>query len=335
VANKEAKARIRINELLRRSGWRFFDGEHGAANIQLEAHVKLKKKTLDEFGDDFDKTADGYVDYLLLDERGFSVAVLEAKRESLDPLVGKEKARQYARSQNVRFVILSNGNLHYFWDLEHGNPTIITEFPNPDSPGKYHEFKPNPEALAGEDVADDYITITQNANYRSDPRWEDSALRAAYVKEAELKFLRPYQLRAIEALQRAVAKGQTRFLFEMATGTGKTLTAAAIIKLFLRTGNAQRVLFLVDRLELEDQARKRFVQFLKNDYHTIIYEEDRDNWRNAEIVVTTVQSLLFHDKYRAQFSPTDLTWSSPTKRTARLPATAVRCLSILSATNLD
>ena len=45
----------------------------------------------------------------------------------------------------------------------------------------------------------------------------------------------------------------------MATGTGKTLTAAAVIKLFLRTGNARRVLFLVDRLELEDQANKAFI----------------------------------------------------------------------------
>lgn len=81
-------------------------------------------------------------------------------------------------------------------------------------------------------------------------------------------------------------RGQTRFLFEMATGTGKTLTAAAVIKLFMRTGNAKRVLFLVDRIELENQAIKRFIQFLKNDYTAVIYKENRDDWRRAEIVVT-------------------------------------------------
>ena len=64
----------------------------------------------------------GFVDYLLLDERGFPIAVLEAKSEKFDPLVGKEQARKYARSQNVRFVILSNGNLHYFWDSGTGEP---------------------------------------------------------------------------------------------------------------------------------------------------------------------------------------------------------------------
>jgi type I restriction enzyme R subunit len=58
-------------------------------------------------------------------------------------------------------------------------------------------------------------------------------------------------------LQQAVREGKDRFLFEMATGTGKTLVAAAVIKLFLRSGNASRVLFLVDRLELELEASIR------------------------------------------------------------------------------
>ena len=85
---KEAKARILINDLLRRSGWRFFDDETGTANIALEANVKLKKKVLDDLGEDFEKTDNGFVDYLLLDEREFPIAVLEAKSEEFDPLVG-------------------------------------------------------------------------------------------------------------------------------------------------------------------------------------------------------------------------------------------------------
>ena len=69
-----------------------------------------------------------------------------------------------------------------------------------------------------------------------------------------------------------MGEGKDRFLFEMATGTGKTLTAAAVVKLFLRTGNARRVLFLVDRLELEDQARKAFAALLSADFQTVIYK---------------------------------------------------------------
>jgi len=302
---KEAQARILINDLLRRSGWRFFDDESGTANIALEALVKLKKKTLEDLGDDFEETANGYVDYLLLDERGFPIAVLEAKSEKFDPLVGKEQARKYAHSQNVRFVILSNGNLQYFWDLEQGNPVLITEFPTPESLGYFQAFKPNPDALVVEKVETDYVAVTQNPNYRNDPRWNDVGQCDGFIKDAELKFLRPYQLRAVAALQDAVRKGQTRFLFEMATGTGKTLTAAAVIKLYMRTANAKRVLFLVDRLELENQAIKRFVQFLKNDFTTVIYKENRDDWHKAEIVVSTVQSFQFNNKYRRLFSPTD------------------------------
>lgn len=112
-------------------------------------------------------------------------------------------------------------------------------------------------------------------------------------------------MKAIHALQRAVKEGKDRFLFEMATGTGKTLAAAAVIKLFLRSGNARRVLFLVDRLELEDQAKKAFAALLSADFQAVIYKENRDDWRRAEIVVTTVQSLLFNNKYQRLFSPTD------------------------------
>ena len=298
---KEAQARILINDLLRRCGWRFFDDESGTANIALEAHVKLKKKTLEDLGDDFEETANGYVDYLLLDERGFPIAVLEAKSEKFDPLVGKEQARKYAHSQNVRFVILSNGNLHYFWDLEQGNPVLITEFPTPESLGYFQAFKPNPDALVVEKVETDYVAVTQNPNYRNDPRWNDVGQHDDFIKDAELKFLRPYQIRAVAALQDAVRKGQTRFLFEMATGTGKTLTAAAVIKLYMRTANAKRVLFLVDRLKLENQAIKRFVQFLKNDFTTVIYKENRNDWHKAEIVVSTVQSLQFNNKTGGSF----------------------------------
>jgi len=65
--------------------------------------------------------------------------------------------------------------------------------------------------------------------------------------------------------------------------------------------------FLVDRLEQENQANKTLIQQLKNDLRSVIYKENRDDWRKAEIVVTTVQSLLFNNLvlFRPIFSPTD------------------------------
>ncbi len=302
---KEAKARIKINNLLQESGWRFFDDEHGSANIVLENNVKLTKQTVDELGNDFDKIKNGFVDFLLLDEKGFPYVVLEAKSEEKDPLDGKEQARRYAQSQNVRFVILSNGNIHYFWNLERGNPQIITTFPTQDSLKHFETFTPDPTKLAAEKLASDYIALTQNPTYQKDPRWIDPNNKTELIKEYDLKFLRPYQLRAIEAMQEWAGNGKDRYLFEMATGTGKTLTCAAVIKLFLKTGNAKRILFLVDRLELEDQAAKNFKKWLSKDYTTVVYKENRDDWRKAEIVVTTIQSLSSNNKYQKLFNPTD------------------------------
>jgi type I restriction enzyme R subunit len=305
MANKEATARIKINKLLEVAGWRFFAEGKAPANIQLEPSVTIKTQDLDSLGADFEKSAKGFIDFLLLNEKGFPFIILEAKAEDKSPLVGKEQARKYARSQNCRFVILSNGNLHYFWDLERGNPYVITTFPTPTSVMGYQKTVPDPRRLVEEVVDDDYIVLTQRPGYASEAAWKNEAERADFITVNSLRFLRPYQKKAIYALQSAVKDGKDRFLFEMATGTGKTLTSAAVIKLFLRTGNARRVLFLVDRLELEDQARKAFGKVLANDYQTVIYKENRDDWRRAEIVVTTVQSLLFNNKYQQLFSPTD------------------------------
>ena len=305
MPEKEATARIKINKLLEAAGWRFFADGNKPANIRLEPSVTIKSADLDALGDNFEKTSKGFIDFLLLDAKGFPFIVLEAKSEDKSPLVGKEQARKYAKSQNCRFVILSNGNLHYFWDLERGNPNVITSFPTPDSVTGYQKVTPNPKRLIEDQVGDDYIVLTQRPNYQSEAAWRNEAERPSYIQTNKLRFLRPYQLKAIHALQRAVKDGTDRFLFEMATGTGKTLTAAAVIKLFLRSGNARRVLFLVDRLELEEQARKAFVAQLSADFQTVIYKENRDDWRRAEIVVTTVQSLLFNNKYQRLFSPTD------------------------------
>ncbi|MCL2830447.1 MAG: DEAD/DEAH box helicase family protein [Betaproteobacteria bacterium] len=302
---KEAAARIKINKLLEAAGWRFFPDANGPANIQLESGATFTKQALDELGDNFEKISKGFIDYLLLNEKGFPFIVLEAKAEHINPLSAKEQARKYARSKNCRFIILSNGNLHYFWDLEHGNPYAIIAFPRPDSVAGYQKAIPDTKRLVGEMVAEDYIALTQKPNYASDAAWKNEAERAAFIKANGLRFLRPYQQRAIVAIQKAVERGSERFLLEMATGTGKTLTAAGIIKLFLRTGNARRVLFLVDRLELETQAEKAFKKILSNDYTTVIYKEKRGEWQGAEIVVSTVQSLLFDNKHQRLFSPTD------------------------------
>ena len=302
----EAHARIKINKLLEEAGWRFFDTEEGPANVLLENYVKITQTEVDAWGNDFEKTKGGSLDFLLVDSNNKPLCVLEAKKEDLHPLVAKEQARKYANTVGAQFIILSNGIVHYLWDLKKGNPKPIYKFPSPKEIGAIKEWNPDREALANEVVEDDYIVTIQMPDYRESPGWNGTIENSKdFIWKNGLRFLRHYQKKAIHKLQEAARNGKDRFLYEMATGTGKTLTSAAVIRLFLRTQNARRVLFLVDRLELEDQAWKAFTNYLKPDYTTFIYKEHKSDWRKADIVVTTIQSLTFDNKYMYLFSPTD------------------------------
>ncbi|MCR4334765.1 MAG: DEAD/DEAH box helicase family protein [Patescibacteria group bacterium] len=297
---KEASARIKINKLLEESGWRFEDDKNGKANIELEPGVKYS-----ELGDDFEQETHGFIDFLLLDKDGRALVVVEAKKESIDPLSAKDQAKNYARTVNARFVILSNGNIHYLWDTKHGNPDTISRFPTQESITQYEKYIPNPSELASTKVDENYIIESQMPSYANDPDFKDESKKREFLHNNNLKQLRPYQVGAIKSLQSSAFENKNRFLFEMATGTGKTLISAAVIKLFLKSGNARRILFLVDRIELEEQAQKAFKQYLGKDYTSVIYKDSRDSWRNAQIVVSTIQTFLAGDRYKKEFSPTD------------------------------
>jgi len=133
MPQKEASARIKINKLLEAAGWRFVDDANAPANISLEPNVTLTRQQVDARGDDFQTSSNGFIDFLLLDDKGFPWVAPESKAEGKNQLTGKEQARKYAKSQNCRFAIPPYGNLHYWWDEEQGNPHIVTKLPVLDS----------------------------------------------------------------------------------------------------------------------------------------------------------------------------------------------------------
>ncbi|MDR1818276.1 MAG: DEAD/DEAH box helicase family protein [Puniceicoccales bacterium] len=295
----EARARLKINRLLEDAGWRLTDAPGSSANITIEARTDLAAA-----GDDLENTPHGFIDYLLLDDAKKPLVVLEAKRESIPPLTGKEQARAYANAVHARYIILSNGNTHYLWDTRFGNPEPILAFPTQAALIAGEKWKPDIADLVRETVGNNYIALSQKPDFEQSPDYQNETSRADYIAKNKLKILRDYQVAAIRAIQQSARAGNTRFLLEMATGTGKTLTCAAIIKLFLKTHNARRVLFLVDRIELENQAQKAFQQTIGTAYTVGIYKQRRDNWNTADVVVTTIQSLQSGDTYK-QFAPTD------------------------------
>jgi type I restriction enzyme, R subunit len=91
----EAQARITINKMLEEAGWRFLpDGDGNRENVILEH--RLSGRTFSpntDLGNDFERAPEGFVDYVLLNTDGRAVAVVEAKRESIDPLTAKQQAR--------------------------------------------------------------------------------------------------------------------------------------------------------------------------------------------------------------------------------------------------
>jgi type I restriction enzyme R subunit len=284
--DNEAYARQKIDEQLRASGWRLVDTADNRRNVRLE-HT----------------TDNGREDYLLMDSKNFPLCVIEAKKPSINPLSAKDQARRYAVASNIRFVILSNGEISYLWDMKNGNPQIITTMPTQESLEQKAEFIREIKAITAEKIIPEYIALTKNPNLLAEPNYINSKTRNAYCRDNGYRILRDYQIDAIEAVQNSVIAGNDRFLIEMATGLGKTLIAGAIIQMFLRTGNACRVLFLVDRLELEKQAWQAFKSYLC-DYTCIIYKQKRNDWQKADVVISTIQTMMSSDRYKT-FSPTD------------------------------
>lgn len=290
--SKEAQARLKINKLLEESEWILVDTDTQKSNVRVETKIESEGNR-------------GFIDYVLLDSKGFPLVVVEAKNEDKDPLVGKEQSRTYAKSIHSRFIILTNSNVHYLWDIERGNPTIINKFPTQITLQGYSEYKPKKDLIINEDLGIDYLVKTQYPNFDKDPEYLNENTRKDFIEKNRLVFLRPYQLGAIKSIQESIKNGNDRFLFEMATGTGKTSTSAGVIKLFLRTENAKRVLFLVDRIELEEQAQKSFNHILKSDYTCVIWKENKDDWMKADIVVSTIQSFMVKNRFKRIFKPDD------------------------------
>ncbi len=113
INRNEAQSRIQINKMLSQSGW-FLDADSENHNVEVEFPTPSGKKA----------------DYVMLDTNGFPLCVLEAKNFEVSPLSGKEQARKYANELNCRFIILSNGQEHYFWDIETGNPNTVGDLPS-------------------------------------------------------------------------------------------------------------------------------------------------------------------------------------------------------------
>jgi len=230
-------------------------------------------------------SATGRADYVLGGSRG-PLCVLEAKREELDPYDAKEQARGYADNLKAPFIILSNGREHWFWN-----------YTRKDSDAYRIERLPS--------LAD--LERLRLKNLQPPRPLMSEVVTLRYLDKFRPGLVvRQYQIGAMNTIGRLFdEKAMRKFLLEMATGTGKTLLCAAIIRRFLTTRNAERVLFIVDRIELAKQTLEDFAVFLP-EYKPVLYKTARrrpGELLGSSVVVATLQSLMVDRRYREEFTP--------------------------------
>lgn len=181
-----------------------------------------------------------FSDYVLLGKDGKPLAVIEAKRTSKDAAIGREQAKQYCYNiqrqlgGELPFCFYTNGHETYFWDLENYPPRKVVGFPSRDDLERFAYIRRNGKPLTQEFI--------------------NSSIAG-----------RDYQIRAIRSVLEGIEQKKRTFLLVMATGTGKTRTCIALVDALMRAGHAERVLFLVDRIALREQALTAFKEHLPNE----------------------------------------------------------------------
>jgi len=237
----EAFSRVKIDGLLKDQGW----------ETQNPNAVRFEYPL-----------ADGSrADYVLCDRNGRSLAVVEAKRVSMNPADAAAQAKAYAVQLKAPFIFLSNGDEVRFWDWENeAHPRPVKTFFGP------------------ADLERRFATRV----VRRDPR-------AVPIDHRIVE--REYQTDCIEILTAEFHRGRRKMLVEMATGTGKTRTAAAFIKRLFEASAITRVLFLVDRNTLAKQAEDAFADYLP-DYPSYRLQSGRRFQDEKRITITTLQSMI-------------------------------------------
>jgi type I restriction enzyme R subunit len=218
----------------------------------------------------------GVTDYCLFRTNGEVLAVIEAKRTRRDARVGKEQVLQYVTKIAARqcfrpFAFMTSGDDIWFWDSETHPERLVAGF------------------FTREDL-ERLLFLKQNKLPLNEIKIKDSIVN------------RSYQVEAIRRIGETIEKRKKRkALLVMATGTGKTRTIMALIDVFLRARQAQKVLFLADRDALVDQALSEgFKVHLPSEARARIRTYGID--RNARVYVSTLQTLeLCYEK----FSPAD------------------------------
>jgi type I restriction enzyme R subunit len=218
----------------------------------------------------------GRVDYVLYDQRGRPLAVIEAKKNAINPYVAKQQALPYAKALGAPFIFLTNGELTYFWDYQNDDARPIASFFSRRDLERMVEMRQTRKPLA---------TV---------------AIPEHYIRQGETRTVRRYQVEAMRALDHALELGKRRFLIELPTGTGKTDLMCLYLKRLFQAGWAERVLFLVDREQLAKQALEAIQDILSG--YSSYWLRPGMMRQEQQITVALLQTMIGQvDEYTAGY----------------------------------
>lgn len=310
----EKETRYLIDEQLRKVGW-----EADTVNLRYSKGVRPQKGrniAIAEWPTDSKVGDRGYADYAFF--VGIKlVGIIEAKRAFTDiPSVIDYQCKDYAReikaehkkyiigtwgSYMAPFLFATNGR-KYLRQLETKSGIWFLDV---------RQSSNIPKALQGWMSPDGIMELLKKDIESANQSLKDMSYDLLRDKDA--LNLRPYQIEAIEAAEKAIIDGKRTALLSMATGTGKTRTVLGMIYRFITTDRFKRILFLVDRNALGEQAEDVFKEAKIEDLMTldqifdIKYLEDKEIDKETKVHVATVQSLVMRILYNEDESMPSVT----------------------------
>lgn len=249
-----------IDIILDEAGWEVVETEGAVMPGKACIEVELKGMP--------NNAGTGYADYVLFGKNGKPLAVVEAKRTSKDPAVGKHQAELYAdcleQQYGQRPVIYYTNGYHTF---------VIDGLGYPSREVLGYHTEEELELLIQKRGRKDISDMSANDNITD----------------------RYYQKTAIKAVCEHFNNLHRKALLVMATGTGKTRVAVSLVDVLMRNGWVKNMLFLADRTELVNQAKKAFSSLLPSVPVCVLSdqktkEEDKD--LNARLMFSTYQTMM-------------------------------------------
>ncbi|AGH94443.1 EcoAI/FtnUII family type I restriction enzme subunit R [Pseudobdellovibrio exovorus] len=270
MSRNEAKTRKElVDPKLKNAGWLDHDW-------QVDPEYKITAGRIHFDGKSATRTKPVYADYLLRYSSSLAIAVVEVKAEEKHYLEGERQAKDYARKLGLWFAYSTNGHEIEFFNLKAGTQTKVDQFHGP------------------EELWQMYL---KESGLDQSPEKQKALIQDYYDESGIGQRRKPryYQEKAVNKALEAILGGRNRVLITMATGTGKTFTSIQLVYKLWKAKEKKKILFIVDRNLLADQAFADFDAAMDKDACYRLKPEEKEWPLGRDLYFGIYQSLVGAD----------------------------------------